>query len=249
MMRNPIKLSFLFSMFILLMCLHSFAQVDDNKSSNSDYTFETIDVPGVDFLAGAWAFVVSGQLEGPSTFDGYKVIVRNLRTDGMITASVQGNYFAAATADLARRSVVKVGDVIELRVVGPDGNVESQTRSIKVTPENLANALLSVKLDSIGKPQQSKLLQNYPNPFNPETWIPYQLTEDSSISISIYDSSGKLIRTLPLGVQAAGFYNNRSRAAYWDGKNQVGEPVASGVYFYTFTTGEFSATRKMLILK
>ena len=197
----------------------------------------------------AWAFVVSGQLEGPSTFGGYKVIVRNLRTNDMIIASVQGNYFAAATADLARRSVVKVGDVIELRVIGPGGNVESQTLNIKVTPENLANALLAVKFDSIGKPSQNQLLQNYPNPFNPETWIPYQLTENSPISISIYDTSGKLIRTLSLGFQSAGFYNSRSRAAYWDGRNAHGEPVASGVYFYTLTAGDFTATRKMLIRK
>ncbi len=202
-----------------------------------------------DVVQEAWAFVVSGQLEGKPTFDGYKVIVRNLRTNGKITASVRGNYFAAATADLARRSVVKVGDVIELRVIGPGGNVESQTRSIKVTPENLANALLSVKFDSIGKPQQNKLLQNYPNPFNPETWIPYQLTEKSHVSISIYDTSGKLIRTLSLGFQSAGFYNSPSRAAYWDGRNAHGEPVASGLYFYMLTAGEFTATRRMLILK
>ena len=197
----------------------------------------------------AWAFVVSGHLAGPQAFDGYKVIVRNMRTNSTITASVQGTYFAAATADLARRNVVKVGDVLELRVIGPDGNVESQTRSIKVTPENLANAVLSVRLDSIGQPNQNQLLQNYPNPFNPETWIPYQLTHDSAVSVSIYDATGKVIRTLSLGIQSAGFYNSRGRAAYWDGKNAVGESVASGVYFYTLTAGEFTATRKLLIRK
>ncbi len=197
----------------------------------------------------AWAFVVSGQLQGKTTFDGYNVIVRNLRTNSTITASVQGDYFAAATADLARRSVVKVGDVIELRVIGPDGNIESQTRTFKVNPEHLANALLSVKFDSIGKPNHNQLLQNFPNPFNPETWIPYQLTEESPVSVSIYDTTGQLIRTLSLGFQSAGFYNSRNRAAYWDGKNAVGEKVASGVYFYTLTADEFSATRKMLIMK
>ena len=210
---------------------------------------EAAAAPAITKQQAAWAFVVSGHLEGKPTFDGYKVTVRNLSTNSTITASVQGNYFAAATADLARQNVVKIGDVIELRVISPDGNVETQPLKYKVTPQHIATAVLSVKLESIGKPKQSQLLQNYPNPFNPETWIPYQLTEDSSVSISIYDSSGKLIRTLPLGVQASGFYNSQSRAAYWDGKNQVGEPVASGVYFYTFTAGEFSATRKMLILK
>ena len=180
----------------------------------------------------AWAFVVSGNLAGEPAFDGYQVSVRNLRTNRIITASVEGDYFAAATADLTRRSVVQVGDVIELRVIGPNGNAESQIRTFKVTPEHLANAVLSVRLDGIGQPEQNLLLQNYPNPFNPETWIPYQLSEDSPVSISIYDTTGKLVRTLSLGFQSAGFYNSQGRAAYWDGRNALGERVASGIYFY-----------------
>ncbi len=196
-----------------------------------------------------WAFVVSGQLEGKPTFDGYTVNVRNLRTDSTITTSVQGDYFAAATADLALRSVIRAGDVIEVRVIAPGGNVESQTVSFTVTPEHLSNAVLSVRLDSIGQPTQNLLLQNYPNPFNPETWIPYQLSGDSPVSISIYDTTGKLVRTLPLGYQSAGFYNSQGRAAYWDGKNTLGERVASGVYFYQLTTPDFQQTRRLVILK
>ena len=197
----------------------------------------------------AWAFVVAGHLAGKPAYDGYKVSVRNLRTDSTLTASVQGDYFAAATADLTRRSVVRTGDVLELRVIGPDGNFESQTISFEVKPEHLANAVLSVRLDSIGQPGQSQLLQNYPNPFNPETWIPYQLSEDSFISISIYDTTGQLIRTLSLGFQSAGFYNSRERAAYWDGRNALGERVASGTYFYQLTTPAFQQTRRLVILK
>ncbi len=184
----------------------------------------------------AWAFVVSGNLAGKPAFDGYQVIVRNLRTNNILTTTVQGDYFAAATADLTRRSVVQVGDVIELRVIGPNGNAESQTLTFKVTPEHLANAVLSVRLDGIGQPVQNLLLQNYPNPFNPETWIPYQLSEDSLVSISIYDTTGRLVRTLSLGFQSAGFYNSQGRAAYWDGRNALGERVASGIYFYQLTT-------------
>ncbi len=202
-----------------------------------------------EILQEAWAFVVSGHLEGQPAFDGYQVIARNLRTNSIITASVRGDYFAAATADLTQRSVVQVGDVIELRVIGPDGNIESQTLSAEVTPENLANAHLAVTLNGIGQPTQNQLLQNYPNPFNPETWIPYQLSEDSPVSVSIYDTTGKVVRILSIGIQSAGFYNSRRRAAYWDGKNAVGEPVATGVYFYTLTADDFTATRKMLILK
>ncbi len=98
-------------------------------------------------------------------------------------------------------------------------------------------------------PEETALLANYPNPFNPETWIPYQLAEPASVTLRIYTVNGELVRTLALGQTLAGIYQTRSRAVYWDGKNQVGEPVASGVYFYTLTAGDFNATRKMLIAK
>jgi len=196
-----------------------------------------------------WAFVVSGHLNGSLAYDGYRVIVRNLRTNSTISASVEGDYFAAATADLSRRSVVEVGDVIELHVVAPDGNVESHTVRFSVTPEHLANAVLSVGLDGIGKPERDLLLQNYPNPFNPETWIPYQLSGDSPVSVSIYDTTGALVRTLSLGIQSAGFYNSQERAAYWDGRNSNGELVASGTYFYHLSTPSFHQTRRLVIIK
>ena len=93
------------------------------------------------------------------------------------------------------------------------------------------------------------MLTNYPNPFNPETWIPYQLSEAAEVRVRIYAVNGTLVRTLHLGHQPAGIYQERSRAAYWDGKNAVGESVASGVYFYTLTAGDFTATRKMLVRK
>ena len=98
-------------------------------------------------------------------------------------------------------------------------------------------------------PKETALLPNYPNPFNPETWIPYQLAAPASVTVSIYSADGKLIRTLELGHQPASIYESRSRAAYWDGRNALGELVASGVYFYTLSAGEFTSTRKMLIRK
>ena len=104
-------------------------------------------------------------------------------------------------------------------------------------------------------PEETALLANYPNPFNPETWIPYQLANSAEVTLTIYDMNGQRIRRIAIGHRAAGMYRNRARAAYWDGHNQLGEPVASGLYFYTLTahseTGadEFTATRKMLILK
>ena len=98
-------------------------------------------------------------------------------------------------------------------------------------------------------PKRTHLLANYPNPFNPETWIPYQLAKPANVTLTIYAADGRLIRTLALGHQSAGTYHSKSRAAYWDGKNELGEKVASGVYFYTLTAGKFTATRKMLIRK
>ena len=98
-------------------------------------------------------------------------------------------------------------------------------------------------------PAETALLSNYPNPFNPETWIPYQLAEPADVTLTIYSVDRKLVRSLVLGYQPAGIYQNRSRAAYWDGRNALGEPVTSGVYFYTLKAGDFSATRKMLMRK
>ena len=98
-------------------------------------------------------------------------------------------------------------------------------------------------------PKETALLANYPNPFNPETWIPYQLANPADVTLRIHAVDGSLVRTLSLGHQVTGVYHGRSRAAYWDGKNGVGEPVASGIYFYTLSAGDFTATRKMLIRK
>ena len=197
----------------------------------------------------AWAFVVSGNLEGIAYSNGYTVEVRNLRTNTVMTSEVRGNYFAAATADLNYQSVVEVGDTLEVSVTDTNGNIASEKFSFTVNPTHLENAVMAVTLDSIGTPQRSQLLQNYPNPFNPETWIPYQLSEDSSVSVSIYDTTGQLIRTLSLGFQSAGFYNSRERAAYWDGRNALGERVASGIYFYQLTTPSFQQTRRLVIVK
>ena len=196
-----------------------------------------------------WAFVVSGYLGGTHHRNGYLVTIRNARTNAVMKTRVRGNYFAAATADLNYRSVVELGDRLELTVTDTHGNIASERFNFTVNPTHLATAVLNVTLGSIGQPKQSLLLQNYPNPFNPETWIPYRLSEEGQVLISIYDTKGTLIRMLSLGYQPAGFYQNQGRAAYWDGRNDLGEPVASGVYFYQLTTPSFQQTRRMLIVK
>ena len=98
-------------------------------------------------------------------------------------------------------------------------------------------------------PQETELLPNYPNPFNPETWMPYHLAKAADVTLTIYDTKGTVVHQFDLGHQAAGVYTNKTKAAYWDGRSETGEPVASGVYFYSLSAGDYSATRKMLILK
>lgn len=98
-------------------------------------------------------------------------------------------------------------------------------------------------------PKTTKLLQNYPNPFNPETCIPFTLSERVHVVIKIYNITGQLIRTLELGMKEAGNYVSPDRAAYWDGRNEEGNEVASGVYFYQIQAGSYVSTKKMVVLK
>ena len=145
---------------------------------------------------------------------------------------------AAHTEVLSRLTAEEVAEwLIEARQLQTDDPI--YLRGIRVL-EQLYKALT---------PTQTALLANYPNPFNPETWIPYQLATPTDVTFRIYTANGEIVRTIPLGNMPAGNYKSRSRAAYWDGKNEIGESVASGVYFYTLTAGEFTATQKMVIMK
>ena len=109
--------------------------------------------------------------------------------------------------------------------------------------------LLLEQLLAVLIPKETELLSNYPNPFNPETWIPYRLAKDAFVTLTIYDQRGSVIRRFNVGHQTAAVYERRAQAIYWDGRNEVGDRVASGIYFYTLTAGDYSATRKMVILK
>ena len=97
--------------------------------------------------------------------------------------------------------------------------------------------------------KETKLLPNYPNPFNPDTWIPYQLSEASTVTVKIYDVTGSLVRTINVGHKPSGYYLTRERAIYWDGRNRNQEPISSGIYFYTLTAGDYTQTRRMVIVK
>ena len=136
-------------------------------------------------------------------------------------------------------------DVFKLFTAGDIQNWLTQARDLPLTDEiSKKGILLLERLLAMSPPKQTMLMVNYPNPFNPETWIPYQLAAPANVKISIYSIDGKLVRTLWLGHQPAGIYMAKSHAAYWDGKNAIGETVASGVYFYTLTADDFTASRQ-----
>lgn len=181
-----------------------------------------------------------------------KTGVRNVRTDinndgkvNILDLTRVAESMNAATG--AAPSAVPMGNSVSpamietwiaLAVVEDDGS-----RAFQEGIANLQRLLVSLR------PERTVVLANYPNPFNPETWIPYQLASPAGVRLRIYAMDGVLVRTLDLGHQPAGVYQQKNRAAYWDGRNEVGEPVASGLYFYTLTAGDFTATRKMLIRK
>ena len=155
-------------------------------------------------------------------------------------------HLGESTHATAPINVVKLGELDSALVEGWLALAQLEYDGSLVFQQGIANL---ERLLVFLIPQKTALLANYPNPFNPETWVPYQLATASDVSISIYAADGALVRTLDLGHQPIGMYQSRNRAAYWDGKNDIGESVASGVYFYTLTARDFTATRKMLILK
>jgi hypothetical protein len=126
--------------------------------------------------------------------------------------------------------------------------VNMQTERSLSLPVGKHTLLISVK-SSVGIPAKTSLLASYPNPCNPETWIPYELSIDTKVKIMVYSSNGNLVRSLDLGYKPAGRYVDRSKAVYWDGKNESGESVSSGIYFYTLVTPEFSQVKKLLIIR
>ena len=152
--------------------------------------------------------------------------------------------------DLADSYAARVGDVLEISADSPDPLLGIKPVRHIVTVDDVKNTRIQLEdLIAYEIPAETELLRNYPNPFNPETWIPYRLAEDADVSLTIYDTSGALVRSIDIGHQTAAVYETRAKAIYWDGRNRFGEQVASGIYFYSLSTGDFSATRKMVILK
>jgi len=149
-----------------------------------------------------------------------------------------------------RSSITPRGNLftIEFEVLSKtDGRVSPLTLESVQLSESLNVTKINGSVTIL--PKNTSLLQNYPNPFNPETWIPFKLAQDAPVVINIYNTRGQLIRVLHLGNKNAGIYVAKDKATYWNGRDSLGDKVASGVYFYQLQAGEFRAMRKMVIMK
>ncbi|MYB93427.1 T9SS type A sorting domain-containing protein [Candidatus Poribacteria bacterium] len=222
----------------------------DNQPEAAD------DAPAAPTLSthkNTWAFVVTSNIRDMETGIGYTLVAKNIRTGTIATETITSDVkrSSAVWADfISRKSIVEAGDKLEIALYDERGNIVSGPFQRTVSTDDIRNAFLSLQL-TVGdlRPKDTVLAQNFPNPFNPETWIPYQLSKSAEVSIHIHNVAGHLIRTLDLGLKPTGAYMTPSTAAYWDGKNSVGERVSSGIYFYTLQTADFAATRRMVILK
>jgi len=205
-----------------------------------------------------WAFVVAGTVfdeDGEPLRDApiiHSVVenTQNHKTTTCVVGQIETEKFAIALVDMNRNAVVFADDLLKVRITDAAGNVISGPIKHRISVNDLTKGYVKFNMrlgDVI--PEKSALLQNYPNPFNPDTWIPYQLPQDTDVKISIYNIKGQLVRTLRLGQKPAGMYISKERAAHWNGKDENGEMVSSGVYFYSIEAGNFRATRRMLIIK
>ena len=184
--------------------------------------------------------------------EGFGVTVKNLSTGSAVVAMLSSDEigYRSTIVDIETGRAATVGDILEISAESPHPFMGVKPLQYTVTAEDIKPHRIQLPpLVAYEIPDETALLPNYPNPFNPETWIPYRLSEDADVSVIIYDMTGQVVRTIDVGHQIASTYENRSKAIYWDGKNEFGEQVASGVYFYSLSAGDLSATRKMVILK
>ena len=162
----------------------------------------------------------------------------------------EGVGYQLTDVDLETKRAATIGDILEISARSPHPLIGVEPLEYTITAEDVRQGWIQLPaLIAYEIPAETALLHNYPNPFNPETWIPYQLAHAADVTLTIYNTQGMLVRQLDLGYQQAGYYMNRTRAAYWDGRNHLGEAVGSSVYFYHLTAGDYSTTRKMVILK
>ena len=186
---------------------------------------------------------------GMMSLEGLNVSVKNLSSGTVLGHTTATDDYSMTFVKLDS-SAAKVGDVLEIKADSPNPLLGIRPVQHVVTAEDVLDSRISLPdLVTYEIPAQTELLANYPNPFNPETWIPFRLAEDASVSLTIYGASGSHVRTIDIGFAPAAVYQARSEAIYWDGRNDFGEQVSSGIYFYHLNAGDFSATRKMVIVK
>ena len=241
-------------------------EVRDVKASTVSVSGHLIATNGLRYLPTFESAEVVAPIFGDVNRDGTVNIL-----DLVLVASKFGQRVSGDPADVNEDGVVNIVDLVkvagalgseaaapsalslDLKTAPTRADVQnwlSKARQLNLTDATSQRGILFLEqLLAALTPKETALLPNYPNPFNPETWIPYQLAAPADVTLAIYAVDGAVVRTLTLGHQPVGIYQDKSRAAYWDGRNAVGEPVASGVYFYTLKAGEFTATRKMLIRK
>ena len=184
-----------------------------------------------------------------------RVTVRNLSTgaslDTILGTAESTTAYSATFVEFGRHAA-KAGDVLEIVAHSPNPYVGVRpVPQIVVSAEEVLTSRISLPdMELYEIPSESELLANYPNPFNPETWIPYRLAKAAEVTLDIYDTNGRLVRTIDIGFKPAAVYESRASAIYWDGRNNYGERVASGTYFYHLTAGDdYASTRRMVILK
>ena len=185
--------------------------------------------------------------------EGFRVKVKNLSTKASlskVTSVETAEGYNMTFVDLKAGNAARIGDILEISADSPSPLIGVQPVRHIVTANDVKSGILELEnLIAYEIPAETELLRNYPNPFNPETWIPYHLAEDADVRLTIYSVNGEVVRDIDVGHQTAAKYDSRSKAIYWDGRNRFGEQVASGIYFYSLSAGDFSATRKMVILK
>ena len=198
-----------------------------------------------------WAFVLDCQNipsvdnRQPSFYKLTNQKTKAVASTGLIDKT---NGFRIILVDKSQNSVVHSGDKSDLEVLDKEEKLYAYTE-VGIGTTEIQKGIVKANLAPNQIPEITQILQNYPNPFNPETWIPFQLAKDSTVTARIYDVTGKQIRMIELGHIAAGDYVESSKAIYWDGKTEDGEQVSSGTYFHQIETGDYTDTRKMVILK
>ena len=182
----------------------------------------------------------------------FRVTIKNLSTGKADTTVTDddGVGYQLTFVDIETGRAAQIGDTLEFTAQSLNPLVRVQPGRYVVTAEDVKRGHIQLgTLVAYEIPAKTELLRNYPNPFNPETWIPYRLAADANVTLTIYDLSGGVVRRLNIGHRIAAVYESRSKAIYWDGRTEFGERVASGIYFYHLSAGDYSATRKMVILK